>query len=112
MDIGSTYIVLIKNWKFPLKPYVTEYHLYHGVCQACDTRTTADLPKGVNSDLLGYHAKAIISALSGFFHNSKRDVQQIFKDIFHMEISLGLVSTTEKRVSHKLLLGELDLSSM
>jgi transposase len=40
--------------------------------------------------------------LSGFFHNSKRDVQQILKDIFHLPISLGLVSNTEKRVRRNL----------
>jgi len=102
VNVGSTYSVDQKIEIPPLKPYVREYHLYHGICQACGNRKTADLPKGVNPDLLGDHAKAIISALSGFFHNSKRDVQRILHDIFHVEISLGLVSTTEKRVSHKL----------
>jgi len=86
----------------PLKPHVTEYRLYQGVCQVCGKKKAATLPKEVRSDLLGDHAKAIISALSGFFHNSKRDVQQILKDIFHLPISLGLVSNTEKRVNQKL----------
>lgn len=81
---------------------VTEYHLYHGFCSSCGNQNTANLPKGISSDLLGDHAKAVISALSGFFHNSKRDVQRILHDIFHLPISLGLVSITEKRVSHKL----------
>lgn len=102
MDVGAGYSIDQKLEIPPLKPHVTEYHLYHGVCQACGNRKTAALPEGVNPDLLGDHAKAIISALSGFFHNSKRDVQRILHDIFHVDISLGLVSTTEKRVSQKL----------
>ncbi len=103
IDVGSTYQIHQKMEIPPIKAYVTEYHLYHGVCKSCGDRHTAELPEGVSPDLLGDHAKAIISALSGFYHNSKRDVQQILHDIFHMPISLGLVSTTEKRVSHKLL---------
>lgn len=86
----------------PIKAYVTEYHLYQGICRSCGDGQTAELPEGVSPDLLGDHVKAIISALSGFYHNSKRDVQQILLDIFHLPISLSLISTTEKRVSHKL----------
>ena len=86
----------------PLKPYVTEYRLYDGICRVCGKKKAASLPEEVSPDLLGDHAKAIISSLSGFFHNSKRDVQQILKDFFHLPISLGLVSNTEKRVSQKL----------
>jgi transposase len=102
MEAGSTYQIHQKMEIPPIKAYVTEYHLYHGVCQSCGNQDTADLPKGVTPDLLGDHAKAVISALSGFFHNSKRDVQRILHDIFHLPISLGLVSITEKRVSYKL----------
>lgn len=86
----------------PIKPHVTEYRLYHGVCRVCGKKKTACLPEGVQRDLLGNHAKAIISAMSGFFHNSKRDIQQILKNIFHLPISLGLVSHTEKRVRRNL----------
>ena len=102
VEAGSTYQIHQKMDIPPIKAYVTEYHLYRGVCRSCGDQHTAELPEGVSPDLLGDHAKAIISALSGFFHNSKRDVQQILHDIFHMPISLGLVSTTEKRVNQKL----------
>lgn len=86
----------------PINPYVTEYRLHEGYCSICRKKRTASLPEGVRTDLLGDHAKTIVSALSGFFHNSKRDVQQILQDIFHLPISLGLVSMSEKRVSQKL----------
>lgn len=45
MDVGSTYNVDQKLEIPPLKPYVTEYHLYHGVCRACGNRKTADLER-------------------------------------------------------------------
>lgn len=102
LTIGQTFHPEQKIEIPAIKPYVTEYHLYQGVCRACGKKKTASLPPGIQADLLGDHAKAIISALSGFFHNSKRDVQQILHDVFHLPISLGLVSVTEKRVCQKL----------
>jgi transposase len=48
------------------------------------------------------NAETIITALGGFFNNSKRDIQSILAQIFNLDISLGLVSTTEARVSKKL----------
>ncbi|KLT23095.1 transposase [Wolbachia endosymbiont of Armadillidium vulgare str. wVulC] len=84
-----------------IKPIITEYRLQRGRCRVCKKRITANLPEGVARDLLGSNAKAIISSLSGFFINSKREVQQILGSIFNLNISLGLVSNTERRVSKK-----------
>lgn len=69
--------------------------------QSCNRKVSANLPIGVSKDLLGPNAKTIISSLSGFFINSKREVQQILSSIFNLNISLGLVSNTERRVSKK-----------
>lgn len=102
LEIGKNFRVDQKIEILPIKPYVKEYRLHEGYCSVCHKTEAASLPEGVNADLLGDHAKAIISALSGFFHNSKRDVQQILQDIFNLPISLGLVSMTEKRVCKKL----------
>jgi transposase len=102
LTIGQTFHPEQKIEIPAIKPYVKEYHLYQGVCRACGKKKTASLPPGNQADLLGDHAKAIISALRGFFHNSKRDVQQILQDVFHLPISLGLISVTEKRVCQKL----------
>jgi transposase len=102
LEIGQAFSVEQKIEIPPIKPYITEYHLYQGVCRACGKKKTASLPTDIQPDLLGNHAKAIISTLSGFFHNSKRDVQQILQNVFNLPISLGLVSMSEKRVSQKL----------
>jgi transposase len=82
-----------------IKPIVTEYRLQKGQCKVCNRRVSANLPQGVTKDLLGPNAKAVISSLTGFFINSKREVQQILSSMFNMNISLGLISNTEHRVS-------------
>jgi transposase len=86
----------------PIKPYVKEYRRWYGYCSACKKKRLAPLPQGVQGDLLGPHAKAIITALNGFYHTSKRDLQAIVKDIFNLDISLGLISNTAKRVNKQL----------
>lgn len=82
-----------------IKPLVTEYHLAHGRCRACGKRKSSKLPEGVTPDLFGPRVKTVISALTGFYKNSKREVEAILKDIFNLEISLGAVSNNEARVS-------------
>ena len=52
--------------------------------------------------MLGPNITSIISSLSGFFNNSKRDVQSILSQIFNLDISFGLISNSESRVSEKL----------
>ena len=59
------------------------------------------MPQGVNQDMLGNNAKSIVTALTGFFKNSKTEVQKILKNVFNLEICIGTVSNTEKRVSEK-----------
>ncbi|UYC23196.1 IS66 family transposase [Wolbachia endosymbiont of Aedes aegypti] len=76
-----------------IKPIVTEYRLQKGY--------SASLPEGVGWNLLRPNAEAIISSFTGFFINSKREVQQILSSIFNLNISLGLISKTEGKVSEK-----------
>ena len=82
-----------------IKPFVTEYRLRTSVCSKCDKKYSGKLE---NYKLLGKNAESIITSLGGFFNNSKRDIQSILKQIFNLDISLGLVSKSEERVSAKL----------
>lgn len=86
----------------PIKPYVKEYRLHQGACSACGKQVRASLPEGVEPDLLGPHAKAIVGCLGGFYHLSKRHIQQVLQDVFNLPLSLGLISQTEARVSQKM----------
>ncbi len=83
----------------PIKPFVTEYRLHKSCCGVCgkNYNTTLD-----NYKLLEKNAESIITSLGGFFNNSKRDIQAILKQIFNLDISLGLISNSESRVSDKL----------
>ncbi len=85
----------------PIKPHYTNYILHKGKCRCCNKRYSGVLPKGVNQDMLGNNAKTIITTLTGFFKNSKSEVQKILRDIFNLDLSIGTVSNTEKRVSEK-----------
>ena len=83
----------------PIKPFVTEYRLHNSHCSKCfkEYRTSLE-----NYKLLEKNAESIITSLGGFFNNSKRDIQSILSQIFNLDISLGLVSSSEARVSEKL----------
>jgi len=84
-----------------INPYVTEYHMERGRCRTCGRRKSSKLPDGVAKDLFGPRVKAIIGSLTGFYKNSKREVESILKDIFNLKISLGTISNNECRVSEK-----------
>lgn len=84
-----------------ITPHVTEYHLQRGRCRQCGKRTKCKLPARVSQDLFGERVKTIISALTGFYKNSKREVEAILKDIFNLKISLGTISNNEARVAKK-----------
>jgi regulator of replication initiation timing len=83
----------------PIKPFVTEYRLHAGCCAVCARKYSTSLD---DYKLLKKNAESIITSLGGFFNNSKRDIQTILSQIFNLDISLGLVSSSEARVSTKL----------
>ncbi|WP_341763609.1 DUF6444 domain-containing protein [Candidatus Tisiphia endosymbiont of Beris chalybata] len=78
-----------------IQPVVTEYHLRQKICASCNKRYKGKLN---NYKLLGKNAEGIIGSLGGFFNNSKRDIQQILSQIFNLDLSLGLISTSEGRI--------------
>ena len=82
-------------------PHVTDYHLARGRCKVCRKRKSGSLPPNVTSDLFGPRIKAAIGSLSGFYKNSKREVESILKDLFNVNISLGTISNNESRITNK-----------
>lgn len=84
-----------------IKPYVTEYHMQKGRCKRCGKRKKASLPLGVTTDLFGPRIKTVIGALTGFYKNSKREVANILRDMFNVDISLGSISNSEYRIANK-----------
>ena len=84
-----------------IKPHVTEYHMQRGRCKRCKKRKTTSLPGNVTADLFGPRIKAAIGSLTGFYKNSKREVESILKDLFGVQISLGSISNNERRIAQK-----------
>ena len=86
-----------------VKPVITRYILQKGRCKNCKIKKVASLPSGVSKDLLGPRAKTTIAMLTGVHGQSKKEVQSIFKNLLNFEISTGLISKTELKVSKKCL---------
>lgn len=84
-----------------IKPYVTDYQLTRYRCNKCGKKKKAALPAGVSKDTFGDNISVVISALTAFYKNSRRDVQNILRNIFNVDISLGSISNREGKVSEK-----------
>lgn len=84
-----------------IKPHVIDYYLQCGRCKVCNKRKTSPLPANVTADLFGTRVKAAIGSLTGFYKNSKREVESILKDLFNVSISVGTVSNNEARITTK-----------
>ncbi len=85
-----------------VKPDVTEYQILRGVCVGCARVHHGELPAGAAQGLLGPRTMAIVAILSGKFHLSKRKIQGLLGDLFGLDVGLGTVSNTERRVSDAL----------
>ena len=83
----------------PLKPQITEYRLFAGACQVCGKHHEAVLPADVSGKLVGPRLLALIGTLTGGYRLSKRLVQSLLQDVFHIDLSVGLISQSEERIS-------------
>lgn len=81
-----------------VSPQVTDFQIFSGVCEGCGRIHWGELPPGVPPGMLGPRAMAVVAVLSGKYHLSKRQVEEILEDLLGIEVSLGTVSNTESRV--------------
>lgn len=82
-----------------IKAFVTEYLFFSGLCDQCGRRHLGKLPPGAPAGVLGPRAMAAVAVLSGKYHLSKRQVEEVLQDLLGIQVSLGTVSNTEARVS-------------
>src|SRR5918912_320418 len=68
-------------------------------CGACGERTRADLPAGVPRRPFGVRLTAVIALLSGGYRLSRREVQQLLRDLWAVQVSLGAVVRQEQAQS-------------
>lgn len=77
----------------------TEYQLHMLECPECGAHTSADLPAGVPSGAFGPRVQAIVAVLSGQYHLSKRQIEELLWDFFGVDMSLGSVAALEQATS-------------
>ena len=80
----------------------TEYQLHALYCPQCRVFTQADLPAGVPSGNFGPRLQAVMGLLSGRYHLSKRQIEELLGDVFDAHLSLGSVSNLEQQTSEAL----------
>ena len=85
-----------------IEPHITEFQVFNGCCLECAAKHRGTLPAGTPSGMLGPNALVTIALLTGKFHLSKRDVEELFCDYFGLSICVGTVCNAEQQVSEAL----------
>jgi transposase len=78
---------------------VTEYLGHARTCGCCGHVTWAVIPAAVRAHAFGPRFTAVVSVLTGMFHNSKRDAETIVQTVFGTPIALGTVTASEQETS-------------
>lgn len=89
-----------QKWELPqIRPVIFEHRLLRLICPCCGKAKLADLPAGVSSSAFGPALEAHIATLAGVYRLSRRQVAEVIREIFHIEISLGAVDAVIMRMS-------------
>jgi transposase len=83
----------------PVRPTTVEYRLYYVTCPCCRTATRATVPPGVPEGGFGPRLCAMVALLTGLYRLSKRNAKLLLQDLLGVTMSLGAISTCERRVS-------------
>src|SRR5512135_3156204 len=82
-----------------IRPHVTEYQRYAGVCTGCGQRWEGTLPAGVPRGQFGPGVLALIGLLAGEYHLSTRQIHRLFQEVCYLDIGVGTVSQAQASVS-------------
>lgn len=86
----------------PIKPETTEYRRHAVACPCCGYVTRAALSIEIAGSPFGPRLSSIIAMLTGAYHLSRRQAKKMLSDLLGVEISIGAISTIERRVSDAL----------
>lgn len=81
-----------------VEPVVTEYELHALRCR-CGAVTRAALPVGAPTSGFGPRLAAFVALATGAYHLSKRGLQALLADTFHLHLGLGTIPKLERTVS-------------
>jgi transposase len=82
-----------------VRPVVHQYAQHALACPKCDHVTRGPLPVGVPRGAFGSSVVANVALLGGAYRMSKRLVQSVLADLFHLDISLGAVVDCQNTAS-------------
>ena len=82
-----------------IRATVTEYREHALTCACCGTTTRADLPPEASGGLLGPKFIAFLVLLTGVYRVSKRGAQDLLREAFRVDLSLGTIKAAEKRMT-------------
>jgi transposase len=80
-------------------PQITEYQVHELVCEQCQAVNRADCPEVYCQAGYGERVVAHVALLSGVYRQSHRLVQQMLKECFGVEMSLGMVQRLRQEAS-------------
>ena len=83
----------------PVEPVVTEYQQHAIDCGLCGHRTTGKLPEGVSTRAFGPTVDAVIAVLMGVYRLTKRQVPELMRDLFGLQMSVGAVIGCQQSAS-------------
>src|SRR5262249_17196156 len=85
-----------------IEPIVDEYRLHRLACPDCGETTCGALPEGVPTVRFGPYLQAVLATLAGAYRLSKRQVQQLSRDLFGLSVSTGMISNLERQSAEAL----------
>lgn len=92
--------VLHQVWELPpIEPLIFEHRLHRLACPCCGRGGRAELPAGVCTSAFGPRLQALIGILAGVYRLSRRQTQDVVREIFAISISLGAVDQAIIRMS-------------
>jgi transposase len=83
----------------PVKPVITEYQQHALDCRLCGHRTVGHLPAGVSTRAFGATVVAVIAILMGVYRLTKRQVPEVMRDLFGLQMSVGAVIGCQQTAS-------------
>src|SRR5262249_8981185 len=85
-----------------IEPLVDQYRLHRLSCPDCRAITCGTLPEGVPTRNFSPYTQDVLATLAGAYRLSKRQIQQVSRDLFGMSISTGMISKLEQQSARAL----------
>lgn len=85
-----------------IRPVVSEYQLYTGICAGCGKAHGAALPAGVPSGQIGPRALALLGVLGTRFQMPQMKIRDLLAQLMGLDFSIGAISQAHGKVAQAL----------